>query len=194
MGTKLAASYMDIKDIDRLAKTGLFTDEQIAVMRNQMFGHNVADEEDEMAIPTNKPKLVVNNTIKHPEVTTLHDLQSYTVDTVVQLPDFAEGQPLVARVKRPSMLKLAASGKIPNRLLTTAGKLFTGTSADIAAQDNKQLLHDMYDVCMVMASATLVEPTVEQIEEAGLSLTDEQLMAIFNYTQTGVKALENFRK
>lgn len=192
MGTKLAASYMDSKDLDRLAKTGLFTDEQIAAMRNQMFGHNVADEEDEMVIPTNKP--VADNTIKHPEVTTLHDLQSYTADTIVQLPDFAEGQPLVARVKRPSMLKLAASGKIPNRLLTTAGKLFTGTSADIAAQDNKQLLHDMYDVCMVMASATLVEPTVEQIEEAGLSLTDEQLMAIFNYTQTGVKALENFRK
>ena len=40
-------------------------------------------------------------------ITSLADLQSYAAGTVVRFPDFAEGQPFVARVRRPSMLVLA---------------------------------------------------------------------------------------
>ncbi len=123
--------------------------------------------------------------------TTIEELKSYQPG-IVRLPDFAEGQPLIAKVGRPSMLKLAASGKIPNSLLTTASKLFTGGSEGLDSS-SENMLKDMYDVCMVMADATLIEPSIKDIESAGLSLTDEQLMAIFNYTQSGIKALDNFR-
>lgn len=123
--------------------------------------------------------------------TTIEELKSYQ-PAIVRLPDFAEGQPLIAKVGRPSMLKLAASGKIPNSLLTTASKLFTGGSEGLDSS-SENMLKDMYDVCMVMADATLIEPSVKDIESAGLTLTDEQLMAIFNYTQSGIKALDNFR-
>ena len=54
-------------------------------------------------------------------ITTLADLQSYAAGTIVRFPDFAEGQPFVARVRRPSMLVLAKQGKIPNTLLAAAG-------------------------------------------------------------------------
>lgn len=126
-------------------------------------------------------------------VTTLHDLQTYTNGSIVKLPDFAEGQPLVARLKRPSMLALAAHGQIPNSLLTTASQMFTGDVNQQVAVNDSNVLKDMYDICHTMAQATLVEPTLADIEKAGLELTDEQLMAIFNYTQAGIKALENFR-
>ena len=126
-------------------------------------------------------------------ITSLADLQSYARGTVVRFPDFAEGQPFVARVRRPSMLVLAKQGKIPNSLLTAAGELFSKGGAGMDA-DNENMLSDVYDICKIICSASLVEPTMADIENAGIELSDDQLMAIFNYTQNGVKALESFRK
>lgn len=121
------------------------------------------------------------------------DLQKYASGTVVRFPDFAEGQPFVARVRRPSMLVLAKSGKIPNSLLTAAGQLFTGGGSGVDA-DNADMLAQIYDICKIICEAALIQPTMKDIESAGMSLSDDQLMAIFNYTQSGIKALESFRK
>lgn len=126
-------------------------------------------------------------------VTTLAELQSYAQGTVVRLPDFAEGQPLVARLIRPSMLVLAKSGKIPNTLMATAAALFNGDNSKLDS-DNENLLKDMYDVCHIICEASLVQPTLQEIESVGLTLSDNQVMAIFNYAQIGAKALESFRE
>ena len=126
-------------------------------------------------------------------ITALSDLQSYAKGTVVRFPDFAEGQPFVARVRRPSMLVLAKQGKIPNSLLSSAAQLFAkgGAGMDTA---NPDMLADVYGICEVIARSSLIEPTYDEIVNVGLELSDEQTMAIFNYTQNGVKALEPFRK
>lgn len=126
-------------------------------------------------------------------VTSLEDLQSYAKGTIVRFPDFAEGQPFVARVRRPSMLVLAKQGRIPNKLLAAAGQLFSKGGAAMDA-DNEDMLSDMYGICEVVAKATLIQPTYDDIMKAGMELSDDQIMAIFNYTQAGVKALESFRK
>lgn len=123
------------------------------------------------------------------KVTDAKVLNSYAKGHVVKLPSFSENEPFVAKVRRPSLLALTKSGKIPNSLLSTASELFNGSLDN----DNENVLSDIYDICYIMADAALVEPTLKEIEDTGLELTDEQLMAIFNYTQTGVKALENFR-
>lgn len=127
------------------------------------------------------------------KVTSLADLQSYKDGSIVELPAFAEGQPFVARVRRPSMLVLAKSGKIPNSLMSAASELFTKGGSDMDI-DNPKLLSDMYDVCHLIAESTLIEPTLADIEGVGLNLTDDQLMAIFNYSQVGVQALDSFRQ
>lgn len=126
-------------------------------------------------------------------VTTVSDLQSYAQGTVVRFPDFGSGQPFVARVRRPSMLVLAKMGKIPNNLLNVAGELFAkgGGGLDF---DNENMLRDMYNLMEIIATSALIQPTMEEIKSAGIELSDEQMMAIFNYTQTGVKALESFRQ
>lgn len=125
-------------------------------------------------------------------ITSLSDLQSYSRGTVVRFPDFAEGQPFVARVKRPSMLVLAKMGKIPNTLLSSAAQLFTkgGSGMDMK---NEKTLTDIYSICEIIARASLVQPTYDEILDSGMSLSDDQIMAIFNYSQSGVKALETFR-
>ena len=126
-------------------------------------------------------------------ITSASDLQAYASGVVVRLPDFAEGQPFVARIRRPSMLVLAKSGKIPNTLMATAGELFSkgGSGLD---PDNINMLGDMYDIMHIICEASLIQPSLNDIEAVGLELSDEQMMAIFNYSQAGVKALESFRQ
>lgn len=125
-------------------------------------------------------------------VTTIEDMREYAKGTVVELPPFAEGQPFVARVRRPSILALAKAGKIPNQLLSKAGKLFNAGAAGLDT-DDENMLTDVYDIAMTIVKAALVSPTVEEIADAGLELSDNQIMAIFSYTQTGVDALKSFR-
>lgn len=137
----------------------------------------------------NKP---VKNSEETLSVTSLKDLQKYSEGTIVRLPDFAEGQPFVAKIRRPSMLILAKSGKIPNALLGTANELFMKGSGGLDT-DDPSMMGNFYDTCKVICEAALVEPTMDDIEAAGLELTDAQLMAIFSYSQSGVKALEPFR-
>lgn len=126
-------------------------------------------------------------------ITSVSDLQSYAAGVVVRFPDFTEGQPFVARVRRPSLLVLAKSGKIPNTLLTAAGELFAKGGGGLDS-DNDKMLSDMYDIMHIICEASLVQPTLAEIEGAGIQLSDDQMMAIFNYSQAGVKALESFRK
>lgn len=126
-------------------------------------------------------------------ITSLADLQSYAAGTVVRFPDFAEGQHFVARVRRPSMLVLAKQGKIPNTLLTAAGELFSKGGGGMDP-DNVNMLSDMYGIMEVIAKSCLIEPTYDEIIGSGMELSDDQITAIFNYTQRGVKALESFRK
>ena len=126
-------------------------------------------------------------------ITSVSDLQSYAAGTVVRLPDFTEGQPFVARLRRPSLLVLAKSGKIPNTLLVAAGELFAKGGSGLDS-DNDKMLSDMYDIMHIVCEASLVQPTLADIEGAGIQLSDDQMMAIFNYSQAGVKALESFRK
>lgn len=161
------------------------TNENVVQMNNAQMQQSVAGVQQQIS-----PAMPIS---QEPTVTSLVDLQTYARGTVVQLPDFAEGHPLVARLVRPSMLVLAKSGKIPNTLMATATALFNGDTNKLDS-DNENLLSDMYDVCHIICEASLVQPTLQEIESVGLTLSDDQVMAIFNYAQIGAKALESFRK
>lgn len=124
--------------------------------------------------------------------TTVFDLRNYANGTLVRLPDFADGQPFVARMRRPSLLKLAKEGKIPNELLTTANSLFK-EGGETLDETNTSMLSNMFDVMKELAAASLIAPTYDDIINAGMELSDNQLTAIFSYTQQGVEGLKSFR-
>lgn len=125
-------------------------------------------------------------------VTSFADLQAYAQGQVVELPPFADGMPFVARLKRPSMLAMMKNGVIPNTLLASANSLFAGTSAK-TIEENDELYAEVFQITEILAESALLEPTYQQVTDAGLELTDDQMMFLFNYTQRGVKALESFR-
>ena len=90
------------------------------------------------------------------EVTSLEALKSYSMGQLVELPPFAEGQSFVARLKRPSMLALVRSGRIPNSLLQSANTLFINGTMD---ESNKSAMSDVMDILDTICDACFVEPT-----------------------------------
>lgn len=123
-------------------------------------------------------------------VTPLGDLAQASRGALVELPSFSPDTHFVARLKRPSLLALVRSGRIPNTLLNTANDLFSNGTLD--TKDPKAL-DNLFEVLESICESAFVEPTYQEILDAGITLTDDQLLFVFNYTQQGVKALENFR-
>lgn len=179
-----------------------FTDEQIAAINRTARAEQVNDKV--ITMPTidvseaaRKVKdipvspLLESNSVRvyaDSDVTDISKLKKISDSKIVELPEFGDGTKFIARLRRPSMLKLCKSGKIPNSLLNQATALFTDSNAS-----KKVSITEIYDICEVICESAFVNPTYEEIKESGIELTDEQIMAVFQYTQGGVKALENFR-
>lgn len=105
----------------------------------------------------------------------------------VTLPGW-DAEPFVAELRRPSLLKMAATGRIPNELMSAAQKLFN------EGYDHKSALDTTGTLLMQIAEAALVSPSMAELNAAGIELTDLQLVSIYNFAQTGVRALEPFRE
>lgn len=128
-----------------------------------------------------------------PKITTFEELKTFANGEIVELPAFVDGQRLVVRMRRPSVMVLMKSGKIPNSLLNTANSIFADTANKDSIEQNPDFFKEMVGVMDIIAEASLLEPTYQDFKDAGLQLTDEQYMAIFNYTQKGIQALQPFR-
>lgn len=124
------------------------------------------------------------------KVTNIEDLKKVAQGEVIQLPQFGQGIPFNARVKRVSLLNLVRKGVVPNKLLSAAEELFYGKQS---SKENVDLTQ-MTDVMYIMAENALVEPSIEDLKSVKLELTDEQIVALFNYTQEGVSELDSFRE
>ncbi|APH17195.1 hypothetical protein NPD5_2897 [Clostridium sporogenes] len=124
------------------------------------------------------------------KVTNIEDLKKLSQGEVIQLPQFRQGRPFNARVKRVSLLNLVRKGVVPNKLLSAAEELFYGKQSSKENVDLAQMTNVMY----IMAENALVEPSIEDLKSVGLELTDEQIVALFNYTQEGVSELDSFRE
>ena len=99
------------------------------------------------------------------------------------------GKPVEVKLRRPSMIEMMVDGQIPNPLLSTVGKLFQAQPAELAKLGEVEQARAMHCI----AQAALVEPTMAQLKEAGVSLTDDQYMQIYAYVLGGAAALERFR-
>lgn len=129
------------------------------------------------------------------QITSLEQLQSIKQTEIVELPSFEDGNSLIVEIKKPNMMNLLASGKIPNTLLSVATEMFNGKTGQVMgkASEDIKTLKELVGMMEVLAEASLVKPAYKEIKKANVQLTENQLMAILMYSQGGVKALENFR-
>lgn len=129
------------------------------------------------------------------QVTSIAQLKEYANGEIVKLPDFAEGQPFFARLKRPSLMAMAKRGQIPNALLDSASNLFMAgnVNGNQIRKYDKDTLEKTFEVLDLICEASFVEPTYKELVDNGITLTDDQYSFVFNYSQNGVKSLESFR-
>lgn len=126
------------------------------------------------------------------EVTKIADILKWSNGEIVEIPGWKSDEPVYFRLSRPSMLALAKAGRIPNSLLARASELFSRGSGTFDSNDT-EMLSESYDVLRAIADASMLEPKLSELDTNGVSLTDEQLIAIFNYSQNGVNKLSQFR-
>lgn len=128
-------------------------------------------------------------------ITSLEQLQNIKTTEIIELAAFDDGTPLNVEVKKPNMMQLITSGKIPNTLLSVAMDMFNGKTGErmVKASDSATDLKELVGMMNIIAEASLVRPTYKEIKSLGIDLTDNQLMGLLMYSQGGIKSLENFR-
>lgn len=124
------------------------------------------------------------------KITNIASLKKY-VDNgeIVELPGWELDVPFVCKLRRSSLRNMITAGKIPNPLMAAAQRLYEGNRSKATASIDQTLS----TMRLVVADA-MVTPTLDELDEIGISLTEEQFGAIYLYAQNGVRALEQFRQ
>ncbi len=94
-------------------------------------------------------------------------------------------------VKKPNFYNLLAKNAIPNPLLPEMQKLFVRRQV---AEEHSKASADFAKALIHIARECLVEPTYAQLEEAGVELTDDQLLELCMYATLGPELLRSFRE
>ena len=125
-------------------------------------------------------------------VTSLETMRLASQGSLVNIPGFGDGDTITVRLRKPNMLTLIKSGRIPNDLLQSATTLFEGQKKDKNGYTPEELTK-VCDLMVLFCEACLVSPTYKEMTESGIELTQQQMTFIFNYSQGGVKSLNSFR-
>lgn len=123
--------------------------------------------------------------------TSLEELKKVNVcgEEVIELPPFVDGTPFRAKVRRPDILRMAEEGMIPNPLSAAVDELM-----DVNATVARTSITERATVLQIVAKASLVDPTYEDVERiTGRPPDHAQLMALWSYVLNGVNALIPFR-
>ena len=100
-----------------------------------------------------------------------------------------DGERVTVKLRRPSLVEMIVGDYVPNPLLATVEKLFQANPAELSTLDRQQEARALHCI----AGRALAEPTLRELEAAGVSLTDQQYMEIYAYVIGGARHLERFR-
>ena len=77
---------------------------------------------------------------------------------------------VTVKLRRPSLVEMIVGDYVPNPLLGAAEKLFRANVSELTTLDRQQEARALHCI----AGRALMEPTLEALDAAGVSLTDEQ--------------------
>lgn len=123
-------------------------------------------------------------------ITRIEDIQEDAGEKIVELSGWSADKPFVAKLCRVSLMEMASTGKIPNQLTGAVLELYKTGKLDKASTNLKYLAETM----LLIAEQCLVEPSMQQLRDANVKLTDLQLTQIYSFGTQGVNALVPFRE
>jgi hypothetical protein len=107
----------------------------------------------------------------------------------VALPGWGGGDDFECALRRPGLVSMAAAaGFVPNPLMSAVEEMFFPSEKAVRMPPEQQA-KALYEI----ARCALVSPTMDELNEAGLMLTDEQYLAIYAFALKGVEGLRRFR-
>lgn len=119
------------------------------------------------------------------EILSIEQLKNMAT-TVIEIPDFEGTGTIKARVQKPRLMAMASQGKIPNHLLGIVNTMMFGNK-----KEKKEVnITDVAKTYELYCRACLVEPGYEEIKDI---ITDDQMIAIFDWAMGDAKKLETFR-
>lgn len=120
--------------------------------------------------------------------TPISELSYARMGEVIELPGWTEGKPFFARVRRVALSSMIRAGKIPNPLIAAAQKLYEGARSKANAT-----FEETAKVMLAVVEEALADPTAQQLSDAEIALTEQQISSIYLYATSGPRALEQFR-
>lgn len=118
--------------------------------------------------------------------TAIKDIQASAAPQVAELSGW-DDKPFRARLRRLSMLEMAEAGEIPNELLGAVTELYGKGMQGLKG------IRDTAKVFRLFAEKSLVEPSFDELQKAGVQLTDHQMLEIYLYSVSGAEGLKSFR-
>ena len=109
----------------------------------------------------------------------------------IELPGWYGGEAITVRVKRPNFYHLLARDCVPNPLIPVVQKMFVhGFDAGDVASATPEFARAL----LTIAGETLVEPTLTQLTEAGVELTDDQLLELLSRRMRVSRDIGQYKK
>lgn len=119
------------------------------------------------------------------EILSIEQLKNMAT-TIIEIPDFEGTGTIKVRVQKPRLMAMASQGKIPNHLLGIVNTMMFGNK-----KEKKEVnITDIAKTYELYCRACLVEPGYEEIKDI---ITDDQMIAIFDWAMGDAKKLETFR-
>lgn len=106
----------------------------------------------------------------------------------LMIPDFDGTGTMEITLQRPRLLALAEQGKIPNPMLTAASDVMFGKKKKETEKEPE--LKTLAGTISLYCAVCMVEPTYEEVKDY---LTDDQMLAIWNWVMGKTKSLDTFR-
>ncbi len=119
------------------------------------------------------------------EVISIEELRKQAT-TVIEIPNFDNSGTIKVRVQKPRLMAMASQGKIPNHLLGIVNTMMFPSKKEKKELDIEEIAKTYELYCR----ACLVEPGYEEIKDI---ITDDQMIAIFDWAMGDMKKVETFR-
>lgn len=94
------------------------------------------------------------------------------------------------KLKKPSMVNMISNGRVPNPLLGTVSRLLQGDPVELKKADEAETAVAVRHV----VKEALISPSLDELNAAGVELTDDQYMEIYAWVLGGVAGLDRFRR
>lgn len=120
------------------------------------------------------------------EVLSIEQLKKMALITI-DIPDFENKGTIKVKVQKPRLMKMAAEGKIPNSLMSTAMEM---AGLEVGKKESKIDFPQVAEMMELYCKACLVEPNYEEFKDI---MTDEQMVAIFDWATEGLGEIDTFR-